>query len=63
LRGNPARSRDGDGEVAGEVLEYDLDSNDVVVRGSVRATFTLEVEGTPGGSQTPEQAEQEADVP
>ena len=42
LRGNPARSRDKDGEVAGQVIEYDLDSNDVVVRGGVEATFELD---------------------
>ncbi|ADI16048.1 hypothetical protein [Truepera radiovictrix] len=42
LRGSPARSRDAEGEVSGEVLVYDLESNDVVVRGSVRATLTLE---------------------
>jgi hypothetical protein len=42
LRGSPARSRNAEGEVSGEVLVYDLDSNDVVVRGSVQATLTLE---------------------
>ena len=45
LRGNPARSRDEDGEVAGQVIEYDLNSNDVVVRGGVEATFELDTGG------------------
>ena len=39
LRGNPARSRNDEGEVMGEVIEYDLDSNDVVVTQGVRGTF------------------------
>jgi len=43
LRGNPARSRDEEGEVAGQVIEYDLDSNDVVVREGVEATFELDL--------------------
>jgi lipopolysaccharide export system protein LptA len=43
LRGNPARSRDEDGEVAGQIIEYDLDSNDVVVRQGVEATFEIDV--------------------
>lgn len=43
LRGNPATSRNDEGEVAGSVIEYDLDSNDVVVRGSVRGTFEIDV--------------------
>lgn len=42
LRGSPARSRNDEGEVAGEVIEYDLDSNDVVVTQGVRGTFTLD---------------------
>lgn len=42
LRGNPARSRNKDGVVAGQVIEYDLDSNDVVVRGGIEATFELD---------------------
>lgn len=41
LRGNPARSRNEDGVVAGQVIEYDLDSNDVVVREGIEATFEL----------------------
>lgn len=45
LRGNPARSRDDEGEVAGQIIEYDLDTNDVVVRGEIEATFEIEVEG------------------
>lgn len=48
LRGNPARSRNEDGVVAGQVIEYDLDSNDVVVRGGVEATFELDT----GGEET-----------
>ncbi len=43
LRGKPARSRNDEGEVAGEVIEYDLDSNDVVVTQGVRGTFTLDL--------------------
>ncbi len=43
LRGNPARSRSDEGEVMGEVIEYDLDSNDVVVTQGVRGTFTLDL--------------------
>jgi lipopolysaccharide export system protein LptA len=39
LRGSPARSeKDGD-VVQGNVIEYDLDSNDVVVKGGISATF------------------------
>lgn len=64
LRGSPARSRDEDGEVSGEVLEYDLDSNDVVVRGNVQATFSLDEAGaeTDGGetdaaTETPSEGE------
>ena len=51
LRGNPARSRDEDGEVAGQIIEYDLDSNDVVVRQGVEATFEIDV-GDEGESET-----------
>jgi lipopolysaccharide assembly outer membrane protein LptD (OstA) len=43
LRGSPARSRNEEGEVVGEVIEYDLDSNDVVVRQGVEATFELDL--------------------
>ena len=43
LRGNPARSRNDEGEVMGEVIEYDLDSNDVVVTQEVKGTFTLDL--------------------
>ncbi len=45
MRGDPARSRDDEGEVAGQIIEYDLDTNDVVVRGEIEATFEIEVEG------------------
>ena len=39
LRGSPARSeKDGD-VVQGNIIEYDLDSNDVVVKGGISATF------------------------
>lgn len=43
LRGSPARSRNEEGEVVGEVIEYDLNSNDVVVRQGVEATFELDL--------------------
>lgn len=43
LRGSPARSRDEEGEVAGSVIEYDLDTNDVVVTEGVEGTFTLDL--------------------
>ncbi len=43
LRGSPARSRDEEGEVAGSVIEYDLDTNDVVVTQGVEGTFTLDL--------------------
>ena len=45
LRGKPAWSRNADGRVEGEVIEYDLDSNDVVVTSGVQGTFTLETGG------------------
>ncbi len=45
LRGNPAWSRNADGRVEGEVIEYDLDSNDVVVTSGVQGTFTLDTGG------------------
>ena len=48
LRGKPAWSRNADGRVEGEVIEYDLDSNDVVVTSGVQGTFTLET----GGEET-----------
>ncbi len=41
LRGDPAESRDGDNIVRGRVIEYDLDSNDVVVREGISASFEL----------------------
>ncbi len=43
LRGNPAVSRNNESEVRGEVIEYDLDSNDVVVVGEVKGAFTLDL--------------------
>ena len=43
LRGSPARSRDEEGEVTGSVIEYDLDTNDVVVTEGVEGTFTLDL--------------------
>ncbi len=43
LRGSPARSRDEEGEVAGSVIEYDLDTNDVVVTEGVEGNFTLDL--------------------
>lgn len=43
MRGNPARSRDEEGEVAGSVIEYDLDTNDVVVTEGVEGNFTLDL--------------------
>lgn len=41
LRGNPARSRQGGDTVEGQVIVYYLNTNDVVVREGVRATFQL----------------------
>ena len=52
LRGNPARSRNAEGEVAGNVIEYDLDSNDVVVTQGVKGTFTLDLGGTASSSSS-----------
>ena len=43
LRGSPARSRDEEGEVVGSIIEYDLDTNDVVVTEGVEGTFTLDL--------------------
>jgi hypothetical protein len=51
LRGSPARSRNEEGEVVGEVIEYDLNSNDVVVRQGVEATFELDL-----GTDAPDSA-------
>ncbi|MDZ7703491.1 MAG: LptA/OstA family protein [Trueperaceae bacterium] len=42
LRGDPAESRDGDNVVRGQIIEYDLDSNDVVVREGISASFELD---------------------
>ena len=47
LRGSPARSRDEEGEVTGSVIEYDLDTNDVVVTEGVEGTFTLDLGDEP----------------
>jgi len=41
LTGNPAVSRDGEDEVRGDRLVYDLETNDVVVEGRVRGSFNL----------------------
>ncbi|MEZ4629387.1 MAG: hypothetical protein R2880_01470 [Deinococcales bacterium] len=41
LRGNPAESRKGDELVQGNVIEYFLDSNDVVVKENILASFDL----------------------
>ena len=66
LRGNPARSRDENGVVAGQVIEYDLNSNDVVVRGGVEGTFELDTGGAEtslpsfGGSAEASETEDEA---
>lgn len=43
LRGNPATSEDEEGKVSGQVIEYDLDSNDVIVTGGVQGSFEIEV--------------------
>lgn len=42
LRGDPAVSREGDDEVRGSRLVYDLETNDVVVQGAVSASFEWE---------------------
>ena len=39
LRGSPARSQEGDDVVEGSLIEYDINSNDVVVKEKVRGTF------------------------
>ena len=39
LRGSPAVSREGEDEVRGARLRYDLETNDVVVEGAVSASF------------------------
>ena len=45
LTGSPATSRNEEGVISGESIEYDLDSNDVVVsgEGSVRASFDIDL--------------------
>ena len=55
LRGNPARSsQDGD-TVSGSVIEYDLNSNDVVVSRNIRATFRFDdANGSDDGTETSE---------
>lgn len=42
LRGSPASSRQGEDVVRGEVIEYDLVTNDVVVVGNVQGTLQFE---------------------
>lgn len=61
LRGSPARSRNEEGEVVGEVIEYDLNSNDVVVRQGVEATFELDLgtEGAPDSATPADSVEDE----
>jgi lipopolysaccharide export system protein LptA len=44
LTGQPAVSRKGQDEVRGATLRYDLDSDDVVVIGGVRATFQVDLD-------------------
>jgi lipopolysaccharide export system protein LptA len=44
LTGAPAVSRRGEDEVRGETLRYDLETDDVVVTGSVRGTFTVDLD-------------------
>ncbi len=44
LRGSPARSQEGDDVVEGSVIEYDIDSNDVVVSEKVKAVFEYDRE-------------------
>ena len=43
LAGNPAVSRRGADEVRGDVLRYDLETDDVVVVGNVSATFEVDL--------------------
>ena len=54
LTGSPATSEDEEGTVSGELIEYDLDSNDVVVRGegSVRASLNIDLGDAEPGSET-----------
>jgi len=49
LTGDPAVSREGDDEVRGARLIYDLETNDVVVEGSVSASF--EIDGSDGSER------------
>jgi lipopolysaccharide export system protein LptA len=44
LTGAPAVSRRGEDEVRGQTLRYDLETDDVVVTGGVRGTFTVDLE-------------------
>ena len=46
LRGSPARSQEGDDVVEGSVIEYYLDSNDVVVKENVKGVFEYDREGS-----------------
>ena len=52
LAGNPAISRRGSDEVRGDVLRYDLETDDVVVVGNVSATFEVDL-GTDDAVTTP----------
>lgn len=42
LRGNPARSEEGGNIVEGNVIEYDLDNNDVVIKENIQATLEFD---------------------
>ena len=46
LRGSPARSQEDDDVVEGSVIEYYLDSNDVVVKENVKGVFEYDREGS-----------------
>jgi lipopolysaccharide export system protein LptA len=50
LSGSPAVSRRGADEVRGDVLRYDLETDDVVVVGNVSATFEVDLGGDEGGA-------------
>ena len=52
LAGSPAISRRGTDEVRGDVLRYDLETDDVVVVGNVSATFEVDL-GTGGAVSGP----------
>lgn len=42
LIGDPATSRKDNDVVEGQIIEYDLDNNDVVVKGNIKANFSFE---------------------